>query len=73
MWFGLRQSGAFPSFLFAAVGWVPGLVIKILLMKLVVLVALAVCLVPLLVRIGKDAAVIAQIELAAVALPDGLG
>ncbi len=73
MWFGLRQSGASLSFLLAAVGGVPGLVIKVLLMKLVVLMALAVCLVPLLVWIGKDAAVIAKIELAAVALSNGLG
>lgn len=71
MGFGSCQPGVLLSFFLVAVGRVPSLVIEILLIELVVLVALAFRLMPLLVGIRKDATAITKIELAAVALPDG--
>ena len=72
MWFGFGLPGALSPFFLAAVGCVLGLVIKILPIEFVVLAALAFLGLPLLVGIREDAAMIAEIKLAAVALPNGL-
>jgi hypothetical protein len=70
--FGPGEPGAAAAGLLAVVGRVLLDFFDVLLVEFLVLVAAALAPFPLLVGVIEDAAVIAEVELAAVALADGL-
>jgi len=70
---GFGQPGAGPAFLPGAVGRMLRLIVEVALVEFFVPVALAFPVVPLLVRIREHAAMIAEVQFAAVAFANGLG